>query len=188
MVPIVVDKHNVGRIAERTVANELESRGFRVSDLNKEGISANADLIAARNGRTWQIQVKGATYDHTCENGWWINYGFCDDAILEGTKGMFNRVSGFYKAEVVVLVCVKTLTCYKCVVFPLRVATDAAELNLKSEYRTLKRDGSPKRAGRVYASLGYTPKALDASKMPLREAEQRLLSQYLERWDLEEMS
>ena len=31
-----VNKSNVGRIAERIVSNELEYRGFRVSDLNKE--------------------------------------------------------------------------------------------------------------------------------------------------------
>ena len=43
-----IGRHNVGRIAERIVANELEFRGFRVSDLNREGTSANADLLAAR--------------------------------------------------------------------------------------------------------------------------------------------
>ena len=38
---------NVGQIAERIVSNELEARGFRVSDLNRDGLSANADLLAA---------------------------------------------------------------------------------------------------------------------------------------------
>ena len=37
----LIGKSNVGRITERIVANELEYRGFRVSDLNKEGGSAN---------------------------------------------------------------------------------------------------------------------------------------------------
>ena len=73
MNPIGINEHNVGRIAERIVSNELEFRGFRVSDLNKEGTSANADLLAVRDGKTWQIQVKGATED----NGWWVSYGYC---------------------------------------------------------------------------------------------------------------
>jgi hypothetical protein len=54
MTPVNINRHNVGRIAERIVSNELESRGFRVSDLNKEGTSANADCWPpkmARHGR-----------------------------------------------------------------------------------------------------------------------------------------
>src|ERR1700733_7497215 len=109
MGQVEINRHNVGRIAERIVSNELESRGFRVSDLNKEGTSANADLLATRDGKTWQIQVKGATE----ENGWWFGYGYCTEAIIAG-KGkeegrMFNRCSpdSFYKAEIVVLVSVK---------------------------------------------------------------------------------
>jgi hypothetical protein len=42
----LIDKRNVGRIAERIVANELEARGFRVTDLNRQGLAANADLLA----------------------------------------------------------------------------------------------------------------------------------------------
>ena len=80
MGPICINKHNVGRIAERIVSNELEYRGFRVSDLNKEGTSANADLLAAKDGKTWQIQVKGDTAD----NGWWFGYGYCNEAIIAG--------------------------------------------------------------------------------------------------------
>ena len=45
---------NEGRTAGRIVSNELRSRGFRVSDLNKEGTSANADLLAAKGGKAWQ--------------------------------------------------------------------------------------------------------------------------------------
>jgi hypothetical protein len=52
-----INQHNVGRIAERIVSNELEFRGFRVSDLNKEGTSANADLLAARIGKTTTLSV-----------------------------------------------------------------------------------------------------------------------------------
>ena len=55
-----INQTNVGRIAERIVSNELEYRGFRVSDLNKEGTSANADLLAAKDGKATQIQVSRA--------------------------------------------------------------------------------------------------------------------------------
>jgi hypothetical protein len=80
MSTVNINRHNVGRIAERIVSNELESRGFQVSDLNKEGTSANADLLAAKDGKTWQIQVKGAT-----EGGssWCVNYGFCQQEAVQ---------------------------------------------------------------------------------------------------------
>jgi hypothetical protein len=100
MSTIGINRHNVGRIAERIVSNELEFRGFRVSDLNKEGTSANADLLAAKDGRTWQIQVKGATY----EDGWWFGYGRCAEEIISKTEPMFNKCrsdSSFYKATAV---------------------------------------------------------------------------------------
>jgi hypothetical protein len=106
MGPVGITRHNVGRIAERIVSNELEYRGFRVSDLNKEGTSANADLLAARDGQTRQIQVKGATQDY---DGEWFGYGYCNDAIIAKKEPMFNRhASNFYKAQVVVLFSIKT--------------------------------------------------------------------------------
>ena len=142
MGPIGINKHNVGRIAERIVSNELEFLGFRVSDLNKEGTSANADLLAAKDGKTWQIQVKGATYD-----GWWFGYGYCTEAIIAG-KGtgegrMFNRcsTSSFYRAEIVVLVSVKSPREYSCLVLPVETAEKAAQENLDREYRTLTKKG-----------------------------------------------
>jgi hypothetical protein len=115
MTSIGVNKRNVGRIAERIVSNELEYRGFQVSDLNKEGTSSNADLLAAKGGRTYQIQVKGATWD----NGWWWNYGFCNDEIIDKKKHMFNSCfEGFYQAQIVVLASVKSPTEYQCLVLP----------------------------------------------------------------------
>jgi hypothetical protein len=45
MTQIEINSKNVGRIAELIVTNELESRGFRVSDLNKEGTSANPKTV-----------------------------------------------------------------------------------------------------------------------------------------------
>ena len=186
MNSISINKHNVGRIAERIVSNELESRGFRVSDLNKEGTSANADLLAAKDGKTWQIQVKGATYDNDYDNGWYVNYGFCDDAIIDGQKEMFNVANSFYKAEIVVLVCVRELRVYRCVVFPLKVAREAAALNLNYAYRPLNSDGSRKKPNRVSVSLGYIHKPRDASQLPLREKEQELLTQFEDNWDFED--
>lgn len=60
---IEITSKNVGRIAERVVANELEARGFRVSDLNKEGTAANSDLLAVSRAQTLQVQVKGSAND-----------------------------------------------------------------------------------------------------------------------------
>lgn len=102
MSTININRHNVGRMAERIVSNELESRGFRVSDLNKEGMSANADLLAAKDGRTWQIQVKGATEGGSA---WWVNYGFCQQEVIDGQKTMYNSVPFSVKINRSFLIC-----------------------------------------------------------------------------------
>lgn len=59
MNPSAINQDNVSRIAERIVANELEFRGFRVSDLNRERTSENADLLAVHGQKTLQ---------HSCPN------------------------------------------------------------------------------------------------------------------------
>jgi len=183
MNPIGINKANVGRIAERIVANELAYRGFRVSDLNKEGTSENADLLAAKDGETWQIQVKGSTA--TEESGWWVSYGFCDRDIIDGKKQMFNHCrSAFYKAQIVALVSVRSPTQYSCVVLPVKEAEKAAQLNLDYGFRTPKRDGSRKKPGKVWVSLDYIPKTRDAGRRRLLEAEQELLKPYRDNWDL----
>jgi predicted AAA+ superfamily ATPase len=99
---------NVGRIAERIVANELEARGFRVSDVNKDRVETNVDLLAVKSGhRILQIQVKGATNK---PNGrWWIQYGHFSEGIIYDNDPIFNRaVDGFYTADVVICVAVKS--------------------------------------------------------------------------------
>jgi len=96
-----INRENVGRIAERIAANEFEARGFRVSDLNKEGLSANADLLAVKGGRAWQVQVKGATSD----GSWWVSYGFASQEKIDRQKPMYNSTDSYYEADVVVLVC-----------------------------------------------------------------------------------
>ena len=180
MAPVGINKYSVGRIAERIVSNELEFRGFRVSDLNKEGTSANADLLAARDGKTWQIQVKGATE----ENGWWWRYGHCSEAIIAG-EPMFNHsaTSRFYKAEIVVLVSVKSPKDYSCVVLPVEIAEKAAQMNLDREYRTKKKDGGSRKPGPVWISF-WTPPRIDAPRKALLEKEQELLKPYWDKWDL----
>jgi hypothetical protein len=183
---IGINKHNVGRIAERIVSNELGFRGFRVSDLNKEGTSANADLLAARNGKTWQIQVKGATED----DGWWFGYGYCTEAIIAG-KGkeegrIFNRgsTSSFYRAEIVVLVSVKSPTKYSCLVLPVETAEKAAQENLDREFRTKKKDGKPKKPGKVWISPDYILNTKDASRERSFKVEQALLVPHRDNWDI----
>lgn len=181
MNQIGINQHNVGRIAERIVSNELEYRGFRVSDLNKEGTSANADLLAAKDGETWQIQVKGATED----NGWWFNYGYCDKGIIADPRNrMFNRRTSFYKAQIVVLVSVKSPAEYCCVVLPGQTAERVAQLNLDYAFRTLKRDGTSKKPGKVWSALDWVPKTKDASKKDSMKAEQELLRSHRDKWDL----
>ncbi|HEY4359372.1 MAG TPA: hypothetical protein VGN17_00285 [Bryobacteraceae bacterium] len=181
-----INKQNVGRIAERIVSNELEYRGYRVSDLNKEGTSANADLLAAKDGQTWQIQVKGSTE----ENGWWFGYGQCTDLTMAGEEPMFNRHSAskfFYKAEVVVLVSVKSPVDYRCLVLPVDIAEQAAQINLDWAFRTPRlKDGLPKKPGKVWVSVDWVPKTADAAIARLRQSEVDLLTPYRDRWELPE--
>ena len=182
MSTVDINRHNVGRIAERIVSNELEARGFRVSDLNKEGTSANADLLAAKSGKTWQIQVKGASEDGT---GWWVNYGFCREEVIDRTKDMYNSVESFYQAQVVVLVSIKSASEYKCVVLPVKEAEKAAQLNLDHSFRNLKPDGSKKKPGKVWVGLNYIAKVRDQRRLPALEAEQEIIKKYIDNWDLE---
>lgn len=152
----LITKDNVENIACRIVANELEFRGFRVTDLNKDGLSANVDLLAASGGRCWQIQVKGASQNKSTAGweDWWVGYGYADDEVVSGAKPMFNRVTGsFYKADTVALVAVRTPSEYRAVVLPLADAEAAAQINLNHAFRTLTLKGaarSPNAKASVY--------------------------------------
>lgn len=182
MSTIHINHHNVGRIAERMASNELEARGFRVSDLNKEVTSANADLLAAKNGKTWQIQVKGAAEGGT---GWWVNYGFCREEVIGRKKNMYNSVESFYQAQVIVLVSIKSASEYKCVVLPVKEAEKAAQLNLDHSFRNLKMDGTKKKPGKVWVDLNYIAKVRDQRRLPALEAEQEIIKRHIDNWDLE---
>jgi hypothetical protein len=181
-----VRKENVGRIAERIVANELEARGFQVRDLNLEGIAANVDLLAVKNGKAWQIQVKGSTYDQNYEeHGWWFQYGYCTEAHIQNPSAVFfNRSGGTFQAEIVVFVCIKTPRNYKCIVLPVEVAEEAAQLNL-GLFRMKKADGSEHKPGKAWFSL-YSTKARTEERQALLNRELNLIMPFEERWDFDE--
>ena len=139
---LTINAKNVGRIAERIVANELEARGYRVSDLNKEGLSANADLLAVRGGTPWQIQVKGASNPE--HEKWWVGYGYCSQEQIDSRSELvFNRHQhSFYHANVVVLVAVCTPKDYRCIVLPVDIAETAVQISLDADFRLPKRNES----------------------------------------------
>jgi hypothetical protein len=154
-----IGKSNVGRIAERIVANELEYRGFTVRDLNLEGLAANVDLLAVdRNGNAWQIQVKGSTYDTNYPiNGWWFQYGYCTEKhIHDPNEKMFNRHGGSFKATIVALVCVRSPYDYQCIFLRVEDAENAAKENLDHSFRVKKNDGTDHKPGKVWFSLFHT--------------------------------
>jgi len=154
MFDLHIGKENVGKISERIIANELESCGFLVRDLNLEGISANADLLAIKYQFVWQIQVKGSTYDETYPNhGWWFQYGYChEEHIYNPDAKMFNRAKGPFKANVVAMVCVRSPYEYKCILLPVEEVEDAARINLNYAYRTKKKDDTDKKPNKVWFS------------------------------------
>jgi hypothetical protein len=159
----MINSKNVGRIAERIVANELEFRGFRVSDLNKEGTAANADLLAVSPTQTLQIQVKGTA--NGPKDRWWAGYGFCNERVIAGVEPMFNRLTNnFYAANFVVLVAVRSPQKYRCFVLPIKIAEKAAQLNLDGDYRIPTRAGEPKKPHRMYIELERSPRARTADR------------------------
>jgi hypothetical protein len=176
-----IARGNVGKIAERIVMNELEARGYRVTDLNKDGLSANADLLAAKDGRVWQLQVKGASNKE--DEHWWIHYGYCTDDMIHGRSPVFNRRTGFYTAQYVVLAAVKAPSNYRCFVVPVREAEILAQINLSRYYREPKKsDGSPRKAGKMWVQVEASPRE--------RRTDQRLfderkkLIKWEANWDL----
>ncbi|MGB8543502.1 MAG: hypothetical protein WCD49_17870 [Candidatus Acidiferrales bacterium] len=165
---IKIGSHNVGRIAERIVANELEARGFRVSDLNKEGTAANADLLAVSPRKSLQIQVKGST--NGPKERLWVGYGHLTKEILARSQKVFNRKHSFYKADLVVLVAVRSPTEYSCFVLPIRVAERAAQFHVAA---WLDRGWKP---GRTHLTLEPSPRAKKID--PRLARERKLLALY----------
>jgi hypothetical protein len=163
----------------------LEYRGFRVSDLNKEGTSANADLLAARGERTLQIQVKGASQAITKRGweDWWVQYGYCKDETISKAQRMFNRTTGFYEAQFVILAAVRTPREYTCVVLPGDVAEKAAQINLDRDFRTQTFRGSPHKPHKVWIYLERVPRMRNLDRLPLFQEEVRILFPYRDNWE-----
>ena len=179
---LFIDRSNVGRIAERIVANELEAHGFRVSDLNKEGVSTNADLLAVGHRKTWQIQIKGATNQRSRQ--WWVQYGYCTPEIIKKKSRMFNRRKSFYSADIIVLVAVRSPTDYCCVVLKTKDAERAAQLNLDRSYRTRTRSGTEKKPNKVYVTLDPTPREHTAQGRDMLVRERRIVKNGLNAWGI----
>lgn len=177
-----IGKENVGRIAERIVANELENQGFLVRDLNLEGLAANADLLAVKDGHVWLVQVKGTRYNEQYRNnGWWFQYGFCkQEHIADPNVPMFNRVPGSFRANIVALVCFRSPHEYQFIFLPVELAEEAAQLNLKYAFRGPRvnshpnMEGVPLKPGIVYFTL-YPTKARTPERQKGIDEEQKML-------------
>lgn len=178
----VVVRQNVGRIAERIVANELEKRGFRVTDLNKEGLSANADLLAGGEGKVWQVQVKGSS--NYPEDQLWFSYGFCTPEIIAKKEPMFNRRKSFYEADIVVLVAVRDLKDYQCIVLRAKDAEQAAQINVDRGFRRLTKKGTPRKPHMVWAHVTPAPREhkRPADDQNSLNRERAILSRGLNAW------
>ncbi len=175
-----IGKENVGKIAERIVANELMHHGFLVRDLNLEGLAANVDLLAVEGPKVWQIQVKGSSYETKYpNNGWWFQYGYCkDEHIQDADAKIFNRGGGSFKANIVALVCVRSPHEYQCIILPVELAEAAAQINLNHAYRPKKPDGTDHKPSKVWFSL-FPVKSRTAFKKEQVDREQELVRPFL---------
>lgn len=171
---MAIARRKSGRIAERIVANELEARGFRVSHLDKDGIAPNVDLVAISGGRPLQIQVKGANNKPT--ERWWVTHGYCNEQIVIDRKArMFNRHKhAFYKADVVILVAVRSPKEYRCFVLPVDVAERAVQLHLNAGWRRKKWKRGP-----IHLKLDRTKRDQKNNKL---DKERKLVLAYEDGW------
>jgi hypothetical protein len=64
-------------------------------------------------------------------------------------------------------------------------AKRAAQLNLDHAYPKARFDGAKKRQGKVWVSLSHIPKPRDASRLPILEEEQEILSRFIGNWEIE---
>ncbi|MFZ1075713.1 MAG: hypothetical protein WAN50_05060 [Minisyncoccia bacterium] len=175
-----LNKISIGKIAERIVMNELESRGYRTTDLNKDGMSANSDILAAKNGKTWQIQVKGAT--NKIGARWWIQYGHSDSETISGREPVFNRKDSFYTAQYVAFVAVQSPSKYQCYILPIKTAEKAAQINLNRGYRKPKLDGGEKKPGKMWTVIEKSDR--ERVHDPLLEKERKILETGKDAWNL----
>jgi hypothetical protein len=151
-----IHSKNVGKISERIVMNELEQRGYSVTDLNKDRVSANADLVAFKDGRSWQLQVKGTTAIEPPP--WGLQFGYTEDAVTAGSLPMYNRKAGPYIADYIILVSVRSASDYRCFVLPVKTAERLAQNLIDLDYRVKTRDGKIKVSSKVYILVDGRPK------------------------------
>jgi len=176
-----LDKHNIGKIAERIVMNELEYHGYRATDLNKDGLSANSDILVVKNGKTWQIQVKGATNKIT--DRWWVQYGHCNEKTISKESTVFNSKDSFYIADHVALVAIKSPSNYRIFIMPTKMAERAAQINMDRYYRKPKvSDGGIRKPGKIWVAVEGTER--ERQKDPLLDEEREILQKSENQWEL----
>lgn len=176
-----INSRNVGRIAERIAMNELEARGFHIIDLAyMSKTSANVDFIASKGGKGFNVQVKGAT--NTPGSRWWVQYGYCDDDVVERRRPLFNGKSDFaLKAHVIALIAVKSPSEYLSIVMPVKEAEEAAKMNMDGYYRQPKTGGGKRKPGKIWTDL--EPAANPRKQNPLKDKERAFLRHYEGAWE-----
>lgn len=178
-----VNSKNVGRIAERIAMNELEARGYHIIDLAyMSKTAANVDFIASIEGQSFNVQVKGMTNPLPKDNSRWsVQYGYCNQAIVDGKSPFFNSKEEFaLKADVVVLLAVHSPSRSRAIILPVKEVTDAAQINLDGYYRKPKSDGTPRVPHKVWAYLD--PPSKPTSEAEWRRKERDLLLTFEDRW------
>lgn len=175
-----LNKFVVGKIAERIVMNELEVRGYRATDLNKDGLSANADVLASKESKIWQIQVKGSV--NKPEERWWIQYGHCNPKVVSGKSAVFNQKDSFYRGQYVALIAVRSPSEYRCFILPVEEAEKAAQLNLDRYYREpRKRDGGERKPGKMWINVEKSSR--ERLQDPRLDKEREILAAHRDAWD-----
>ena len=175
-----VERGNVGRIAERIAMNELEARGFHIIDLAyMSKTAANVDFIASKGGSSFCVQVKGMSNKPSAR--WTVQYGYCDEDIVERRRRFYNGKSDYaLKADVVVLLAVKAPSQYRAVVLPVAQAEKAAQMNIDGYYRLPKEGGGKRTPSKVWIEL--EPSARPRTLNPARDAERALLLEHVDAW------
>lgn len=180
---MIIDKSNVGRIAERIAMNELEARGFHIIDLAYTSKTfANVDFIASKGGQSFNVQVKGSSVYAGDRRA--VHYGFCTEGHISNDAPMFNgKTAAALRADVVVLMGVRSPTDYWAVVLPVERAEEAAQLNLSAYYRLPKANGDSRKPGKVWIELDRSSAARKAETAE-KVRERELLLAHLDAWDL----
>lgn len=176
-----LDKRVTGKIAERIVMNELEAYGYRATDLNKDGLSANADLLAAKGGKIWQIQVKGCL--NKPNERWWIQYGHCTPEEVRRERSVFNGKDSFYTAQYVALVALRSAKEYRCFLMPVKHAEEAVQANLDRYYRQPKSsDGGERKPNKIWVYVEGSAK--ERVRSELLDRERKIIQRHENAWEL----